>query len=253
MKGEEIVFPGVHSDVGGGYARTEQGKSVYVDTDTGKLSQIPLSVMYRKAIMAGVPLLLPFEWKNEAIKKVMKVDPVLIRDFNNYRENTDIGGRNLREMLRKQYAFYIRWRKMRYGTLVKVMSANLAKVSPEKMRKRDLRDMIDSERKLEAELKFLNSYMDDYSVTPMNTPAQGQRIWIPNVNKSAKEVSVLGGEIQSMEKIDQWEQGIKKIWNDKAPPQAAVKMFEQYVHDSVAWFRVEPADSWGYLRWRTVF
>ena len=53
MTGEEIVFPGVHSDVGGGYAPTEQGKSVYVDTDTGKLSQIPLSVMYRKAVMAG--------------------------------------------------------------------------------------------------------------------------------------------------------------------------------------------------------
>ena len=56
-----------------------------------------------------------------------------------------------------------------------------------------------------------------------------------------------------MEKISQWKtEGIKKIWNDKAPPQAAVKMFEQYVHDSVGWFRVEPAESWGYLRWRTI-
>ena len=55
------------------------------------------------------------------------------------------------------------------------------------------------------------------------------------------------------EKIEQWEkEGIKEIWNDKAPPQAAIKMFEQYVHDSIGWFRVEPATSWGYLRWRTV-
>ena len=243
MTGEEIVFPGVHSDVGGGYAPTEQGKSVYVDTDTGKLSQIPLSVMYRKAVMAGVPLLLPSEWQDDAIKEVMKVDPVLIRDFNSYRENTDIGGKYLRDMLRKQYAFYIRWRKMRYGTLEKVMSANLAKVNSKRMRERDVADLRDAEKRLGLELAFLNGRRD---------PSTGMPYRSSQENLSG-ETAILGGIIQMMEKVNQWEkEGIKKIWNDKAPPQAAVKMFEQYVHDSVGWFRVEPAESWGYLRWRTI-
>lgn len=243
MTGEEIVFPGVHSDVGGGYAPTEQGKSVYVDTDTGKLSQIPLSVMYRKAVMAGVPLLLPSEWQDDAIKEVMKVDPVLIRDFNSYRENTDISGKYLRDMLRKQYAFYIRWRKMRYGTLEKVMSANLAKVNSKRMRERDVADLRDAEKRLGLELAFLNGRRD---------PSTGMPYRSSQENLSG-ETAILGGIIQMMEKVNQWEkEGIKKIWNDKAPPQAAVKMFEQYVHDSVGWFRVEPAESWGYLRWRTI-
>ena len=243
MTGEEIVFPGVHSDVGGGYAPTEQGKSVYVDTDTGKLSQIPLSVMYRKAVMAGVPLLLPSEWQDDTIKKVMKVDPVLIRDFNSYRENTDISGKYLRDMLRKQYAFYIRWRKMRYGTLEKVMSANLAKVNSKRMRERDVADLRDAEKRLGLELAFLNGRRD---------PSTGMPYRSSQENLSG-ETAILGGIIQMMEKVNQWEkEGIKKIWNDKAPPQAAVKMFEQYVHDSVGWFRVEPAESWGYLRWRTI-
>ena len=243
MTGEEIVFPGVHSDVGGGYAPTEQGKSVYVDTDTGKLSQIPLSVMYRKAVMAGVPLLLPSEWQDDAIKEVMKVDPVLIRDFNSYRENTDISGKYLRDMLRKQYAFYIRWRKMRYGTLEKVMSANLAKVNSKRMRERDVADLRDAEKRLGLELAFLNGRRD---------PSTGMPYRSSQENLSG-ETAILGGIIQMMEKVNQWEkEGIKKIWNDKAPPQAAVKMFEQYVHDSVGWCRVEPAESWGYLRWRTI-
>ena len=243
MTGEEIVFPGVHSDVGGGYAPTEQGKSVYVDTDTGKLSQIPLSVMYRKAVMAGVPLLLPSEWQDDTIKEVMKVDPVLIRDFNSYRENTDISGKYLRDMLRKQYAFYIRWRKMRYGTLEKVMSANLAKVNSKRMRERDVADLRDAEKRLGLELAFLNGRRD---------PSTGMPYRSSQENLSG-ETAILGGIIQMMEKVSQWEkEGIKKIWNDKAPPQAAVKMFEQYVHDSVGWFRVEPAESWGYLRWRTI-
>ena len=243
MTVEEIVFPGVHSDVGGGYAPTEQGKSVYVDTDTGKLSQIPLSVMYRKAVMAGVPFLLPSEWQDDTIKEVMKVDPVLIRDFNSYRENTDIGGKYLRDMLRKQYAFYIRWRKMRYGTLEKVMSANLAKVNSKRMRERDVADLRDAEKRLGLELAFLNGRRD---------PSTGMPYRSSQENLSG-ETAILGGIIQMMEKVNQWEkEGIKKIWNDKAPPQAAVKMFEQYVHDSVGWFRVEPAESWGYLRWRTI-
>lgn len=247
MTGEEIVFPGVHSDVGGGYAPTEQGKSVYVDTDTGKLSQIPLSVMYRKAVMAGVPLLLPSEWQDDAIKEVMKVDPVLIRDFNSYRENTDISGKYLRDMLRKQYAFYIRWRKMRYGTLEKVMSANLAKVNSKRMRERDVADLRDAEKRLGLELAFLSNYNKNWD-------PRDERLIPPSREKlKGEETIYLAGSIQMMEKISQWEkEGIKKIWNDKAPPQAAVKMFEQYVHDSVGWFRVEPAESWGYLRWRTI-
>lgn len=240
MKGEEIVFPGVHSDVGGGYAKTEQGKSVNVDPDTGKLSQIPLSVMYRKAIIAGVPFLLPSECKSQAIKNIMKVDPILIRDFNNYRENTDISGKNLRDMIRKQYAFYIRWRKMRYGMLEKVMSANLSKVETKRMKKRDIDDLRDAEKRLELELRFLNGLRD-------------HTLGYFAKEKLSGENALLGGTIQMKEKIEQWEkEGIKEIWNDKAPPQAAIKMFEQYVHDSIGWFRVEPATSWGYLRWRTV-
>lgn len=47
---EEVVYPGVHSDVGGGYAPEEQGRS-------NLLSRIPLRHMYAEALRAGVPLL----------------------------------------------------------------------------------------------------------------------------------------------------------------------------------------------------
>ena len=47
---EEVVYPGVHSDVGGGYEPDVQGRS-------NLLSCIPLRHMYAKALEAGVPLL----------------------------------------------------------------------------------------------------------------------------------------------------------------------------------------------------
>ena len=54
----EIAYPGVHSDVGGGYAPNEQGKGRDSNGgDGGKLSQIPLHDMYRYALKYGVPLI----------------------------------------------------------------------------------------------------------------------------------------------------------------------------------------------------
>ena len=58
------------------------------------------------------------------------------------------------------------------------------------------------------------------------------------------------------EKIEEWNSRIRQYWDT---PQAvhAVKelkhFFDHYVHDSRAWFRLEPAESWGYLRLREVF
>ncbi|MEX3962127.1 DUF2235 domain-containing protein [Paraburkholderia sp. EG286B] len=48
----EVIYPGVHSDIGGGYAPGEQTRSL---TDDEKLSQVPLLHMYRAALAAGVP------------------------------------------------------------------------------------------------------------------------------------------------------------------------------------------------------
>ncbi|WP_252404110.1 phospholipase effector Tle1 domain-containing protein, partial [Escherichia coli] len=52
----EVAYPGVHSDVGGGYPPGDQGKARAGDAD--KLSQIPLHHMYIEALRWGVPLML---------------------------------------------------------------------------------------------------------------------------------------------------------------------------------------------------
>jgi hypothetical protein len=49
----EVAYPGVHSDVGGGYAPGEQTRAL---KDDEKLSQVPLLHMHRAAYAAGVPL-----------------------------------------------------------------------------------------------------------------------------------------------------------------------------------------------------
>ena len=72
----EIAYPGVHSDVGGGYGPGEQGKGCGErgnGMDERKLSQIALHDMYIEALRYGVPLM-----KADALLK--SVD--LSEDFN---------------------------------------------------------------------------------------------------------------------------------------------------------------------------
>ncbi|WP_414499752.1 T6SS phospholipase effector Tle1-like catalytic domain-containing protein [Zymobacter sp. IVIA_12111.31 C1] len=78
---EEIVFPGVHSDVGGGYAPFDQGKG-FSRSGTSTLSRIPLAEMYRRARLEGVPLEL--EKASEAAKLSYKIDIRLLSEFNTY-------------------------------------------------------------------------------------------------------------------------------------------------------------------------
>ncbi|MCP1626809.1 T6SS phospholipase effector Tle1-like catalytic domain-containing protein [Pseudomonas nitroreducens] len=54
---EEVVYPGVHSDVGGGYQVGEQGKARGGSKEL--LSQIVLHDMYAEAFAAGAPLQVP--------------------------------------------------------------------------------------------------------------------------------------------------------------------------------------------------
>ncbi|MBB3255533.1 hypothetical protein F4827_000260 [Paraburkholderia bannensis] len=70
----EVAYPGMHSDVGGGYLPTEQGK-------LGQLSQIPLNDMYYEAFKAGVPLRSHDEINSkgfEALKKQFDIPPDLL-------------------------------------------------------------------------------------------------------------------------------------------------------------------------------
>jgi hypothetical protein len=75
----EIVFPGVHSDLGCGYAPGEQGRGLDPD-GADMLTRIPLLTMYRSARLAGVPLKL--ELAEAGVKKKFKLAPSTIAAYN---------------------------------------------------------------------------------------------------------------------------------------------------------------------------
>jgi len=89
---KEIVYPGMHSDLGGGYPPNDQGRSLGVGAagDSLKLSQIPLAQMYREARMAGVPIGAPNQLYAYRMQN-FELSPVLRADFNAYIDATRTG------------------------------------------------------------------------------------------------------------------------------------------------------------------
>ncbi|MGK3134245.1 DUF2235 domain-containing protein [Pantoea trifolii] len=103
---QEVIYPGMHSDVGGGYPPGDQGKSC---NGTGEiLSQIVLHDMYAAAFESGAPLLvhpssITLIIKDISPSRVMSGDsvtefavaPILTKRFNIWRQtllNTTLQG-----------------------------------------------------------------------------------------------------------------------------------------------------------------
>ncbi|MBD8169936.1 T6SS phospholipase effector Tle1-like catalytic domain-containing protein [Erwinia persicina] len=95
----EVVYPGMHSDLGGGYPPGDQGKANAED-DGFLLSQIALHDMFSSAFQAGAPLKvpedsLPSELKSDdwrkmplSVGKEFFIDDVLSGRFNAWRKLT---------------------------------------------------------------------------------------------------------------------------------------------------------------------
>lgn len=114
----EIIYPGMHSDVGGGYGPITQGKGTNQSgairqQQQDMLSQIPLNDMYRRALAAGVPLV-DFETLSEqGLADDFAISPELQRAFDAHqaRLGSFKGGAPLMQQLHHHYLDYIGWRR----------------------------------------------------------------------------------------------------------------------------------------------
>ncbi|MDE2076585.1 MAG: DUF2235 domain-containing protein [Burkholderiales bacterium] len=100
----EIVYPGAHSNVGGGYRPGEAGKSLRREF---MLSKIPLRKMYEEAVSNGVPLL-PLD--NPKIADDFAFDSELADRFNSVMTHAGFTQGRLGDALLAHSQLYYRWR-----------------------------------------------------------------------------------------------------------------------------------------------
>lgn len=224
---KEFIYPGAHSDVGGGYAPGEQGKG---KTRPDLLSQVPLIHMYRAARAAGVPLADDHELgkmgRAETIKD-LKISSGLIKHFNAYREHAP-GGGEIKAATRKHMRQYWRWR-LSVGDKFTSLSSYQAASAQDK---EDLaasemdfrRDVAQAERD-EAAIKYRKEH-------PFST-AIGDA-----ANNTARMFP--GGMIIPAKTIPVLSTAEREVLADKRSqatvPPIIGAFFDQYVHDSHASF-----------------
>lgn len=102
----EVMYPGAHSDVGGGYAPGDLGVSPAQDSF---MSIIPGFNMYQEACKAGVPLM---TWQNldERYRQALTPSSQVIQDFNAYLKEANINASSVEEMGRQHMSLYFSYR-----------------------------------------------------------------------------------------------------------------------------------------------
>lgn len=102
----EVMYPGSHSDVGGGYAPNELGVS---PAQNSFLATIPGVEMYKAARDAGVPLQ-PFGILAEQYKADLTPSDTAIEDFNNYLRTAKVSPGPVEDMARQHMSLYFSYR-----------------------------------------------------------------------------------------------------------------------------------------------
>ncbi|TCS31961.1 putative alpha/beta hydrolase family protein DUF2235 [Paucimonas lemoignei] len=104
----EIVYPGMHSDVGGGYAPSDPE---YQEGRSNELARIPLCHMYFEAYKAGVPFKSPAEIMASA-RALFEISDELKRTFETYMKDAPVGEK-LETAIIWHMNRYFEWRESR--------------------------------------------------------------------------------------------------------------------------------------------
>jgi hypothetical protein len=169
---KEFVYPGVHSNVGGGYRPGEggRGKADPMDSaavaDADKmLSLIPLKAMYDEALIAGVPLrrIASQQWTKDNVND-FDTDPDMQAAFDHYMDTVGRGTRTLGAAFLAHTRLYMAWR-FHHIREKQAVRPNLEEAHPDK-KTREERAIETNEqvwaqdqKKLDAELTQLRSQL----------------------------------------------------------------------------------------------
>ena len=245
-----IGYPGMHSDVGGGYAPGDQGKAMSAWGESPHLSQIPLIDMHFAAIKAGVPMLTIEEIRADpGISKSFSTDTRLLAAYNDWLAHQGVGQGDIRAVTEAHARQYIRWRGMlhmqgRTGITTLDFWKRAGSVDQTQLKEAD--DQLRLQIQFMHERRTANSTTWGYlkerarDVLRMSSPVSTLLVDPGKTPLSAEEAKFLDIAMAG-----------------PLPPAASVALFNDYVHDSRAGFRpvgMEPIFlTGGYLRYRHVF
>lgn len=236
----ELAYPGVHTDVGGAYEPGDQGRGCNANgepDDSNKLSQIPLAKMYREAVAAGVPLNPAGRNVTREMRAALKISPDLVKAYNDYVAVVNPlirqQGGGTTGSVHVQYGLYLRWRRLRLDSGAPAFENQPFFKRAQQFGAQCAKDLSVANEAIREEAQDLATrendpaYSDGWMRRAMQVMPAG---WLMAAGDSFKR-GVWG------QKVKEWRE-VKAYWNDMSPLDARLAhMFDDYVHDSRAWFK----------------
>lgn len=263
---KEYVYPGAHSDVGGGYHPLAQGKSV-------NAARVPGFDMYTAALAAGVPLI-AFNRLRASIASELQPDDAALKAFRAYYGAAAIRPGPVEEMLRQHMGHYFtyRWRMTQQEYRQQPFFVRASQSSPFA---RDVVTMLDTQQSLMSVLAGAKQELDvrvERSPTFLRNDALIESPYAMPLNvtiapamAAARSLALADGaqngvDARAMEikpSVMRWRQWLgnenqAEVHEEGAPERdmltlidalreepvapATVSFFNDYVHDSMAGF-----------------
>ncbi|RDK02839.1 T6SS phospholipase effector Tle1-like catalytic domain-containing protein [Paraburkholderia lacunae] len=239
---EEVVYPGVHSDVGGGYGPEEQGRSQ-------DLSAIPLRHMMAEALRAGVPLTSPSQMEPRLRRDFELVDDApIVKLYSEYMAAlSPASGDTLEELIQPHRHLNFRWRSIlaRHHADERVLGHLYAKVGESFCR------AVPAGTDADHPACQPNEWMYDVPKDPQEQANQLLR----EQRRLERHIEFLRNPIErrpgpnsyppTPRELTPYEKMILSAWDEPEPPLLVVdRLLAEYVHDSVAAFTSWPCALW---------
>ncbi|WP_157956953.1 T6SS phospholipase effector Tle1-like catalytic domain-containing protein, partial [Salinicola aestuarinus] len=224
--GEELVFPGVHSDLGGGYRPGSQGKGVDA-IGRDMISRVPLAVMYRDARLSGVPFKLEQALPEHQVG--FEMSSLLITDFNNYIDQFAVKSGETGTIIREHWRRNIEWRLDNH----KKGGVSLLQ-SYQRASQYEKNNLLSSYSQFCEELERFAHWED----------VSNRGFW-RQASHAVQDYLVMGSGWIIKERgfdpsvLDDWRRISEFKSSLGAPPEAVSTMMDLYVHDSIAGFLSE--------------
>jgi Uncharacterized alpha/beta hydrolase domain (DUF2235) len=230
----EVMYPGVHSDVGGGYAPSDLGVS---PSQNSFISIIPGVSMYKAARLAGVPLL-PWDALATDDRASLTPSDAAVESFNAYVRDAAIGSGPVEQLGRRHMSLFFSHR-FKYRA---EFFSRPPFTSASSLGQRYLRTTQESFiQRLSTLASRLNAVAPDFDP--------------PRMAKLHEDMNKAAGLTGSTTKETTAVEVAKSIDPRKLTP-AIEHLFDHYLHDSMAGF-IEKLDEFGWnglgiVRFRTV-
>lgn len=244
---KEVIYPGAHSNVGGGYMPNAQGKCGQLPDEKkyAFAALIPAIDMYHEARKAGVPLLTLNEMPRQ-IRRDFDPDPGLVSAYNAYLKNAGIGSVPVEIAMKSHMSLYYRYRKLRLNNLLKVAPYAHAPAVDRRFLQLTNEDFRKGARILEG--------TDQANRDAARDPAAyHKRMQHAMAYPDKDNPFYLPRELKPMEK-----EILAALKNPEPLSEDIIRFFDEYVHDSLAGFAQDGVHEYafngqGHLRHRKVF